>query len=827
MLSKASSSLSFLTSQSASAPTPEEDKLKTFALAVSYRTNNNSLDGLQVPDKETIVSSCFCHSIYIRYGSKYYIRNPAVNPGDSFSKYDEFLVKLEEWLSKTRIISPVPPGAPTYNSKGLLSLHSRGEVFSIYQRLFQNFFNSCEKENSLSPLDVKTILQSVFSIDNIRQVDPDLADYLGTRQSEIYHLKEPTDAEPLEQFLNMLYLKQGVTDRAWKLRAEPLCEFEFNRKSYRELLLMMKHKMGLQPNDEFSGYFPQSIINLTNPANSKNLATMPTEMDLSDLISVRSWLRQYVRSIRRDEQNVDNFMLDINDVRQKWNILFRRTPLEVEFGNPGLTRIVFCTNLFMRLLEGMLLFFLNTVNSKPYTKDPILTSGKKISDLTIFQLLDYFKNIRMWTVTHGCQGVETSNARVRLTIVRDILTKQSQALLSQMTQQTQDTQLSQEELGFFDSVISGASRLLDKCTDALTCVFGTNCSSSGSTVLYTGTDDDPGGSDAVSASEAERRLEDEDEELTPEEYGALREELLRRLDSEELELTQRQELSSSGHSHSFAATSSSHSSSSSSSFLEQVKTPSVSAEVSMEDLSGKSKAVEEPSSKSAAPVVRKDSGWVAKVSSRQPFEPQSSFTLPLPSATVGSNSNSNSNSMMFVETRKPKAIRSPIDIKREQFIQDFDKIQTPEIKQMLKDEKTKLSDKKKRIKDERENINKPGLSAASPSNTYQRVDDDITPKIQALNYTLLKRKTSVSGFSDDRGRGLEENENENENENDQGLVQVPSGNIKKPKKTADWEGGRSKTRKHKRRQRQTKKNPKKKRTVNKRRQNKKRRTNKH
>jgi hypothetical protein len=825
MLSKASSSLSFLTSQSAPAPTPEEDKLKTFALAVSYRTNNNSLDGLQVPDKETIVSSCFCHSSYIRYGSKYYIRNPAVNPGDSFSKYDEFLVKLEEWLSKTRIISPVPPGAPTYNSKGLLSLHSRGEVFSIYQRLFQNFFNSCEKENSLSPLDVKTILQSVFSIDNIRQVDPDLADYLGTRQSEIYHLKEPTDAEPLEQFLNMLYLKQGVTDRAWKLRAEPLCEFEFNRKSYRELLLMMKHKMGLQPNDEFSGYFPQSIINLTNPANSKNLATMPTEMDLSDLISVRSWLRQYVRSIRRDEQNVDNFMLDINDVRQKWNILFRRTPLEVEFGNPGLTRIVFCTNLFMRLLEGMLLFFLNTVDSKPYTKDPILTSGKKISDLTIFQLLDYFKNIRMWTVTHGCQGVETSNARVRLTIVRDILTKQSQALLSQMTQQTQDTQLSQEELGFFDSVISGASRLLDKCTDALTCVFGTNCSSSGSTVLYTGTDDDPGG-----AAAAERPFEDQELEITSQDeldkYQTAKRELLQKLEKQEVELeAEASQAEALRHSSSFAASSAGYGSSLSEEEDLPIETQLERVIDDYERRQSQSQAFGVPGEEVENPGVELQNPSASAAEIKAPAEVKS----PLASAI-----------QPIYQIKMPTTSKQSNRVPDEYIVSSNALDSSPEEARFKYKQNLPLSGyKSSRNRDEPEEEEGKATNSSKKDKGYNYLEtlrlqvNEIGREIVKLQNNKKELEKLPKSTTDPKTNFTQINKGVQIEINNLKSRITFLTNLKKDKNTEikflEEKGGskRSKTRKYKRRQHQTKKNPKKKRTVNKRRQHKKRRTNKH
>ena len=241
--------------------TPEEEAeaaaVAEFAMAVVDPNKNiyGSVD--QVPDDKTVfTASCFCHAGYNIFGSKYYIRNPQVNPGDAFDRYDEFSRQLPAWLSKTLIISPVMPGAPTYNIKTFSDPHSRIAVFTLYQELFQEFFQKYEASvsNISEPFDVKELLQSVFNIQNIYQKDPNLGEYLGRRQFEMYHVSEPSQAVPLSKFVGMLSSNKGLTDRVWKLRAESLCEFEFDHSySYRELILMVQNSTPLPFGVEFSG----------------------------------------------------------------------------------------------------------------------------------------------------------------------------------------------------------------------------------------------------------------------------------------------------------------------------------------------------------------------------------------------------------------------------------------------------------------------------------------------------------------------------------------------------------------------------------------------
>lgn len=860
-------------------PTPQEKNDANFAMAVVDPNQNiyGSVD--QVSDDKTIVTaSCFCHSGYLTFGSRYYIRNPQVDPGDAFAEYDDFSRNLGEWLAKTLIISPVTPGAPTYNKKTFSDPHSRIAVFALYQVLFQDFFKKCEEfAGPMNPRDVKTILQSVFNIQNIFQNDQSLGNYLGIRQFEMYHISEPSQAEPLSKFVEMLSLKRGLTDRVWKLRGEPLCELEFSPYSYRELILIVQNSMPLPPNVEFSGYFPESIIDTANPNLSKNLVTMPTDMDLSDLISVRSWLRQYVRSISVIELNVDNFMVDINKVRQTWNIEFRDTPLEVKFSNPGFTRIVICTNLFMRLLEGMLLFFLTTIDrDKSYTPDPVLTNGKKLSAFSIFELLDHFKNIRMWTVTHGCQGIETSSTKVRLHMVKDILSEQSQSLLSQQLNQMVPSQLSQEDKGFLVSLFSGASKLLNKCTDALSCMFGSssssNCSISRRIRLYNG--EEPGGSAAASKA---RSFEDQELRLaTRQQYTDARGKLLQILQQQEAEASQRQ------NSQAEASQASSSGYGSSSSFSEE----DIPIETQLSDLidyyerrqsqsQSQNQAFGVPGEAIKSPGVELKSppaSAVAEVRVEEPFsksEARGSF-LPIqpkiPTTSKQSNLVPNEYFVSKELNLSPEEARLQKQQQQQQQLAPL-RMSNPEGQGFSLGNAPKL--KKNNIL---KKVGNPNKSLGSNNRYVQapetiklgKYESDFKNKSNAkLNKVIQDAKTeeaektarnknlfAVSDFqkivhSDlplmKQAAKIELNLRNSSKES----IQPPEEKIenlpvqddlqsftkrKRPKTDTDtstWEGGRSKTKKHKRRQQQTKKNPKKKRTVNKRRQHKKRRTNKH
>jgi hypothetical protein len=77
---------SFLSSAS---PT-QEQAVAEFAIAVVDPNQNIYNPVAEIPDDKTVVTaSCFCHSGYLTFGSRYYVRNPQVDPGDAFGRYDE------------------------------------------------------------------------------------------------------------------------------------------------------------------------------------------------------------------------------------------------------------------------------------------------------------------------------------------------------------------------------------------------------------------------------------------------------------------------------------------------------------------------------------------------------------------------------------------------------------------------------------------------------------------------------------------------------------------------------------------------------------------
>jgi hypothetical protein len=450
-------------------------------------------------DKNIAVTVGFFHSFYFRANA---IRSLPER------EYEYFISHIDVWLAKSRSISYVPLGYNSYNNRDLYHPNSRLSFFSVYQDLFKDFYEKCTnlsrlQSSSLTALEVKTKLQEVFSIENIGKKEPEMAKYLDKRQQELFAKDEPRQAAMLTRFFE----SSNLDNRISKLRAENLlCQLEFYPVSLREFLLMVKNKVTPPANFEFSAFCLESIINLTNPSLSINLMDLPEDLDLSDLLSFIC-LKAYLHPT--DLTSLEYFMTDINDVIIKWNHLFSGTLLEVLFGNTARTRIILCTNLFMRLLVGMLLLFLTTIkNSGTYTKDPILTSGQKLSELHIFYLLDYFTSMRIFGLNQGCQVMATKYDIIKQEMITQILTSYSPSLASQVSRMSQEeiesqmspasqmsqvsqmsqmspaspaspaSPMSQKDLGLLTTAVSVVSKLFNTCVDKFRCAFGANCSSS-------------------------------------------------------------------------------------------------------------------------------------------------------------------------------------------------------------------------------------------------------------------------------------------------------------------------------------------------------------